>query len=78
MKTISRRYQIGTMKDGNFQADTLGNDPELTTHDTLTAAAANLGLTVVCITAGGGTVDDPVVWDSYKDRVAFRLEEDEA
>src|ERR1041384_7295329 len=32
---MSRRFEIGTIAEGNFQTDTIGNDPECTTFDTL-------------------------------------------
>lgn len=37
-----KRFEIGTIVDGRFAADTLGNDPELTTFETIAAAVAEI------------------------------------
>lgn len=40
---MTGRYQIGTIdKWGNFQGDTLGNDPDLTTFATLEGAVKEI------------------------------------
>ena len=67
---MNRRYEIGTITDGNFEADTLGNDPDLTTFDSEREAIRECA---ECISSGmfDGPLTDCAVRDSATNRIVW-------
>jgi hypothetical protein len=69
MAHTPERYEIGTVVDGNFQSDTLGNDPELTTFDVLSVAITEIRQ---CIRFAPEPVTNAAIYDSETGRIVWR------
>lgn len=65
--STERRFAIGTVTDGNFEWDTLGNDPDDTTFDTLPEAIRDIKLAIL----SADRIDNAAVYDNIERRIAW-------
>lgn len=66
--TMERRFAVGTVTNGNFEADTLGNDPDQTTFDARAEAIRDVKATII----SADRIDNAAVYDNVERRIVWR------
>jgi hypothetical protein len=71
---MRRRYSIGTITGGDFEADTLGSDPEYTTFGSEAEAIEDVKSLIRewPSMSYGMRLRNAAVWDNEADRVVWR------
>jgi hypothetical protein len=77
-QTDSHRYQIGTVRDGNFLGDTIGSDPELTSFPTLELALEEMAEVIRQSAAmWGEPMTNGAIYDNHTGYVVWRQDADQ-
>ena len=70
---MTRRYEIGTIDGENFAADTISNDPSLTTFDTIQDAIAEIENVIAhAIEMWGQPMTNGAIRDSERGGIVWR------